>query len=84
MNDALASLDQVWRHTNHWQGDQPTLFDVLAVELVAPRKPYALTPLRIDVNDDGLTQPVAGAPNAGIALAVDPQAFLEDFVQRLR
>jgi purine nucleosidase len=83
-NDALASLDQIWRYTNHWKGDLPTLFDVLAVELVSPRKPYALKPLRIEVDDAGMTLPVDGAANAQVALEVDREEFLAEFVQRLR
>ena len=85
LNDALASLDQIWRYTNHWKGNDPTLFDVLAVELVAPRHGYELTSLRIDVNADGLTSPVAGeAGKTQVALKVDPAAFLAAFVDRLR
>jgi inosine-uridine nucleoside N-ribohydrolase len=83
LNDTLASLDQIWRYTNHWKGDLPTLFDVLAVELVAPRRPYELTPLRITVGDDGLTSVVAGKPNARVALKIDGPQFMEDFVARL-
>ena len=60
LNDALAALDQVWRHTNHWKGNDPTLFDVLAVELVAPRRPFELTALRIAVEADGLMRVDAG------------------------
>jgi purine nucleosidase len=84
LNDALASLDQIWRHTNHWQGDLPTLFDVLAVELAAPRTAYPLRRLRIIVDDKGMTLPVEGAPNAQVALEVDPGKFLAEFVQSLR
>ena len=84
LNDALASLDQIWRYTNHWKGDLPTLFDVLAVELVSPRRVYSLRRLRIEVSDDGMTRPVDGTPNAQVALDVDPQAFLAEFVQSLR
>ncbi len=84
LNDALAALDQVWRYTNHWKGDMPTLFDVLAVDLVNPRKPYKLTALHIEVADDGLTRPVGtGKPNADIALEVDIAAYMNDFVERL-
>src|SRR5262249_41900517 len=57
LNDALASLNSIWRHTNTWKSVDPTLFDVLAVELVAPRHPYELTALHIDVAADGLTTP---------------------------
>jgi inosine-uridine nucleoside N-ribohydrolase len=84
LNDALAALDQVWRHTNHWKGNDPTLFDVLAVELVAPRTPYKLTALNIEVAADGLTKPVAGGKaNAQVALVVDVPAFMKQFVATL-
>ena len=84
LNDALAALDQVWRHTNHWKGNDPTLFDVLAVELVAPRTPYKLTALSIEVAADGLTKPAAaGKPNAQVALVVDVPAFMKQFVATL-
>jgi purine nucleosidase len=84
LNDALGALDQVWRYTNHWKGDMPTLFDVLAVELVAPRKPYRLKALYIDVAGDGLTRPLDGRkPNAQVALEVDTASFMNDFVELL-
>jgi len=84
LDDALAALDQIWRYTNHWKGNDPTLFDVLAVELVAPRTEYPLTALHIDVAADGLTSPVPGGdPNAQVALNVDVAKFMNDFVARL-
>jgi inosine-uridine nucleoside N-ribohydrolase len=85
LNDALAALDQVWRHTNHWKGNDPTLFDVLAVELVEPRHPYALTALRIAVDADGLTRVEPdGAPNAKVALTVSAADFMKGFVAAQR
>jgi purine nucleosidase len=85
LNDALAALDQVWRHTNHWKGNDPTLFDVLAVELVEPRRPYELKALHVDVEADGLTRVVPDvAPNARIALTVDPASFMKTFVDAVR
>jgi purine nucleosidase len=83
-NDALAALDQIWRYTNHWKGDMPTLFDVLPVELVAGRATSPLTPLRIEVADDGLMRVVDGQPNAQVALHIDVPAFMESFVTLLR
>ena len=84
LNDALAALNSIWRHTNTWKGEHPTLFDVLAVELVAPRTPYKLTALNIEVAADGLTKPVSGRePNAQVALAVDAPAFMKEFVTTL-
>ena len=83
-NDALASLDQVWRHTNHWKGNDPTLFDVLAVELVAAPGDYKLTPLHIAVAADGLTQPLQQkSANAQVALEVDIGAFMRAFAEAL-
>ena len=85
LNDALAALNSIWRHTNTWKGENPTLFDVLAVELVQPRRPYDMKALHIDVEADGLTRVVPnGAPNAQVALTVDAGAFMRAFVESLR
>lgn len=83
LNDALAALNSIWRHTNTWKAENPTLFDVLAVELVAPRHAYPLRALRIEITDDGMTRPIEGAPNARVALEVDAAAFMQEFVGRL-
>jgi purine nucleosidase len=84
LNDALAALNSIWRHTNTWKGENPTLFDVLAVELVEPRRPYELSALHIDVANDGLTVVRDDlAPNAQIALRVDPVKFMSEFLARL-
>ncbi len=84
INDALASLDQIWRYTNHWKGDLPTLFDVLPVELVSPHRSYELRPLHLEVTEDGLTRVIEGAKsNAHVAVQLDIQAFMEDFVRHL-
>ena len=83
LNDALAALNSIWRHTNTWKGENPTLFDVLPVELVMPRTPYELTALRIEVDADGSTKPVPGKPNAQVAIKVDEPRFMREFVERL-
>jgi purine nucleosidase len=83
LTDALGALDQIWRYTNHWKGDLPTLFDVLPVELVNPRTPYELAELAIEVTDDGVTKPVSGKANARVALTVDVDRFMEEFVAPL-
>jgi len=84
LNDALASLDFIWTNTNTWKGATPTLFDELAVALVARPGIAPLTPLHLVVEADGLTREVAGqAPNAQVALTSDPAAFLEYFTAQL-
>ncbi len=84
LDDALASLDQIWRYTNHWKGDLPTLFDVLAVELVNPRMPLTLEALHLELTPEGITRPVAGAkPNARVAVTVNAAEFMADFVRNM-
>jgi hypothetical protein len=84
LNDALAALNSIWRHTNHWNGENPTYFDVLAVQLVQPVKPYKLTSLRIEIGADGATVPVSGGnPNAEVALDVDADVFMAESIALL-
>ncbi len=84
VTDALAALNSIWRHTNTWKGENPTLFDNLAVALVATPGIAPLTPLHVVVEADGLTREVAGEKsNAQVALTVDAQAFFEYFTTRL-
>jgi len=84
VTDALAALNSIWRHTNTWKGVDPTLFDNLAVALVATPGIAPLTALHIEVEADGLTRPVEGRPtNARIALTCDRDAFLQYFTKRL-
>ncbi len=84
LNDALAALDVIWLHTNTWKGTMPTLFDNLAVALVATPAIVPLTPLHLVVEADGLTRAIDGrTPNAQVALTCDPPAFLEYFAARL-
>jgi inosine-uridine nucleoside N-ribohydrolase len=84
LNDALASLNSIWRHTNTWKAENPTLFDVLAVELVNPRTTLKLTPLCVEVDASGFTQVKSDArPNASVALQVDGAAFMQSFVTLL-
>ena len=84
LNDALAALNSIWRHTNTWKGENPTLFDNLAVALVATPDIAPLTALHIEVEADGLTRAIEGRPsNARVALTCDSAAFLQYFTARL-
>jgi inosine-uridine nucleoside N-ribohydrolase len=83
LTNALGALDQIWRYTNHWKADVPTLFDLLAVELAIAGPRYELRDLCIEVTDQGLTQPVEGPPNAKVAVTVDIARFMDEFVTRL-
>lgn len=84
LNDALASLDFIWKRTNTWKADTPTLFDNLAVALVATPGLVPLTPLHLTVDADGLTRERADLPpNTQVAMTADVPAFLEYFTARL-
>jgi inosine-uridine nucleoside N-ribohydrolase len=84
VTDALAALNSIWRHTNTWKGVDPTLFDNLAVALVATPSIAPLTALHLEVEADGLTRPVAGRPaNVRVALTCERDAFLQYFTDRL-
>jgi inosine-uridine nucleoside N-ribohydrolase len=84
LTDALAALNSIWRHTNTWKGVDPTLFDNLAVALVATPGVVPLTPMHLEVEADGLTREIpGGTPNAQVALTSDSAAFLEYFSARL-
>lgn len=83
LTDALASLDYLWTHTNTWDADIPTLFDVLAVQLVGAQ-PCPLTSLHVQIDDAGLTRVVPEAtPNAQVALDCDAQKVLAGVVDEL-
>jgi inosine-uridine nucleoside N-ribohydrolase len=79
VTDALAALNSIWRHTNTWNAENPTLFDVLAVMLVNDNR-YPLTKLHLEVSDQGMTTVTDGGPNAEVALQVDAPAFMKAFV----
>jgi inosine-uridine nucleoside N-ribohydrolase len=82
LTDALAALNSVWRHTNTWKAENPTLFDLLAVNLVSSRKPYKMASLRIDVSADGFTRPAKeGKANADVAIAADSASVMNEFVE---
>ena len=84
VTDALAALNSIWRHTNTWKGVDPTLFDNLAVALVATPSIAPVTAMHLEVDADGLTRPVAGRPaNARVALTCERDAFLQYFTDRL-
>ncbi len=82
--DALAALNSIWRHTNTWKGENPTLFDNLAVALVATPGVAPLTALHLEVDEKGFTKVIPDQPaNAQVALTSDPAAFLDYFIPRL-
>ncbi len=70
---ALRSLFAEW-HRNSPYGDHPTLFDVVPVAHLLQSDLCREEPMRIVVDEDGLTRPVPGPPNAQVCLGIDPKA----------
>ncbi len=42
-----------------------------------------VTPMRIEVDDEGVTREVRGRPNAQVCLHSDPAAFFRFYLQRV-
>jgi inosine-uridine nucleoside N-ribohydrolase len=81
LTDQLTLLYHEWSGTGEWK--TPTLFDPVAVTYAIRPDLCPATPMRIEVDAKGNTQPVAGAPNAQVCLKSDEQGFLGLLVGRL-
>src|SRR5581483_178358 len=77
-SDTIALLYHQWRLLNAWGQITPTLFDAVPVVWMLQPSVCQLKPLRIQVDGQGYTSPVTGAPNVSACLALD-----EDSTQRL-
>jgi len=74
---ALAELYPTWGHRD------PILHDPLAVALVLRPDLVSLERMRLVVEDDGLTRPVPGEPNALVATEAEPQPFMEYYLDTI-
>ncbi|HWG20017.1 MAG TPA: nucleoside hydrolase [Terracidiphilus sp.] len=83
LTDQLTLLYHQWAALNDSHGTTPTLFDpVAAVYAVRPELCPA-KPLRLEVDDKGMTRPVDGQPNAEVCLKSDEKGFLEFMLGRI-
>jgi inosine-uridine nucleoside N-ribohydrolase len=73
---ALAQLYEPWRMLNAWRQSDPTLFDAVPVAWLLDPTLCPTTPLRIAVDDRGLTHVVAGPPNVEVCLSLGDSATL--------
>jgi purine nucleosidase len=62
----------------------PTLFDPVAVAYSFKPELCPMTPMRIQVDDKGVTHKVDGTPNAEVCLKSDEKGFLELLLGRLK
>jgi purine nucleosidase len=83
LTDQLALLYHQWvAHTDNHAPD-PTLFDPVAVTYAIRSDLCPAKPLRIEVDDKGMTRPVDGAPNAGVCVQSDEKGFLNLLLRRI-
>jgi inosine-uridine nucleoside N-ribohydrolase len=83
LTDQLTLLYHQWKAGTEGHPDAPTLFDPVAVTYAIRPDLCPATPLRIEVDDEGFTRPVEGAPNAQVCLKSDEKGFLELLLGRI-
>jgi purine nucleosidase len=77
LTDSLTLLYHLW-------GQQtPTLFDPMTIAFILDPKLCPTQPMRIRVDEKGMTLPEPGAPNAQVCLHSDPEAFFRFYLGRL-
>ena len=83
LTDQLTLLYHQWvAHTDNHAAD-PTLFDPVAVTYTFRPDLCPAKPMRLEVEDNGLTKPVDGSPNAQVCLQSDEKGFLDLLEKRV-
>ena len=78
LTDALTLL------YHEWGQQTPTLFDVMTVAYILNPTLCSVTPMHIMVDDQGVTHPGPGTPNAQVCLDSDPEAFFRFLIPRIK
>jgi inosine-uridine nucleoside N-ribohydrolase len=83
LTDQLTLLYHQWKAGAEGHPDAPTLFDPVAAAYAVRPDLCPATPMRLEVDDQGFTRQVSGAPNAQVCLKSDESAFLELLLGRI-
>jgi purine nucleosidase len=83
LTDQLTLLYHQWAAMNEGHSPNPTLFDPVAAAYAVKPELCPATPLRIEVDDKGMTKPVEGQPNAQVCLKSDEKGFLDFLLGRV-
>ncbi len=79
--------DQLTLLYHEWSGPgalrTPTLYDPVTVAFATHPELCPVSPLRIEVDDQGFTRPVKGAVNAQVCLKADEEGFLTLMMDRV-
>jgi purine nucleosidase len=84
ITDQLTLLYHQWAANTPNHSPTPTLFDPVAAAYTFRPDLCPMTPMRIEVDDIGLTRKVDGQPNAKVCLKSDEKAFLTLLAGRLK
>ena len=83
LTDQLTLLYHQWMAGSEGHSPVPTLFDPVAVAYAVRPELCPAKPMRLEVDDTGLTRPVAGEPNVQVCLQSDEKGFLEFLLGRI-
>jgi inosine-uridine nucleoside N-ribohydrolase len=83
LTDQLTLLYHQWMANSEWHPAGPTLFDPVAVAYAVRPELCPAKPMRIEVDEKGVTRPVEGTPNAQVCLEVDEKGFLKMLEERI-
>jgi inosine-uridine nucleoside N-ribohydrolase len=83
LTDQLTLLYHQWMAGNDNHPVTPTLFDPVAVTYAIRPDLCPMTPLRLEVDDKGLTRPIEGPPNTQLCLKSNEKGFLDLLLDRL-
>jgi purine nucleosidase len=81
LTDQLTLLWHQWTGADAWH--MPTLYDPVAVTYAIRPEICPAQPMRLEVDSDGATRPVTGAPNAEVCLKSDERAFMDFLLHRI-
>ena len=81
LTDQLTLLYHQWAGNREWP--EPTLYDPVAVTYALRPDLCPMTPMRLEVDSQGYTRPVAGTPNAEVCLHSDEAGFLHLLLNRI-
>jgi purine nucleosidase len=79
--DALDELYQQW--ASFPPNLTPTLYDAMAVAVVIDPRLCPTTPVHLQVDDEGFTRVLAGAPNANVCLHSDADQFFHFYIPQV-
>lgn len=83
LTDQVTLLYHQWIANSEWHPSTPTLFDPVAVTYTIRPDLCPAKPIRIEIEDNGLSEPVDGSPNAQVCLQSDEKGFLNLLIDRI-